>query len=182
MRKAAIAKKYASALISIGKVDLFHEKYGSELANLVVVFAAEPILYKILLNPMQKMEVRLELLEKVCEAAGITETVKRFMEILVEKRGIRLLYEIDAAYSKMQDELLGRLRVEVQAPAPITDAILNSIKDKIAAETKKEAVVSFSARPELIGGMVIRIGNTILDGSVKTQLEKAKEKLREGAF
>ncbi|MEK7314082.1 MAG: ATP synthase F1 subunit delta [Deltaproteobacteria bacterium] len=182
MRKAAIAKRYASALIAIGKDDLSRALYGSELANLVVVFAAEPTLYKILLNPMHKMEVRLELLEKVCEAAGITETVKRFMEILVEKRGIRLLHEIDAAYSKMQDELSGRLRVEVQAPAPITDAILNSIKDKIAAETKKEAVVSFSARPELIGGMVIRIGNTILDGSVKTQLEKAKEKLREGAF
>ena len=104
------------------------------------------------------------------------------MEILVEKKGIKLLHDIDAAYSKMQDELSGRLRVEVQAPAPITDAILGSIKDKIAAETKKEAIVSFSARPELIGGMVIRIGNTILDGSVKTQLEKAKEKLLEGAF
>ena len=63
----------------------------------------------------------------MCEAAGITETVKRFMEILVEKRGIRLLHEIDAAYSKMQGRA-GRLRVEVQARAPITDAILNSHK------------------------------------------------------
>ena len=182
MRKAAIAKRYASALIAIGKVDLFHEKYRSELAKVAAVFAAEPTLYKALLNPMHKLETRLELLGKVCEAAGATETVKRFMEILVEKRGIRLLHDIDAAYSKMQDELSGRLRVEVQAPAPITDAILGSIKDKIAAETKKEAIVSFSARPELIGGMVIKIGNRILDGSVKTQLEKAKEKLLEGAF
>lgn len=182
MRKAAIAKRYASALIAIGKVDLLHEKYGSELAKVEAIFAAEPSLYKILLNPMHKTEVRLGLLEKVCEAAGITETVKRFMEILVEKRGIRLLHEVNAAYSKMEDELSGRLRVEVQAPAPLTDAILGSIKDKLASETKKEAIVSFSASPELIGGMVIKIGNTILDGSVKTQLEKAKEKLLEGAF
>ena len=182
MRKAAIAKRYAQALIGIGKADKFHAKYGSELSNLVAVFVAEPSLYKILLNPMHKLETRLEFLGKACEAAGITETVKRFMEILVEKRSVRLLPDIVAAYSKMQDELSGRLRVEVQAPAAPAGAILDSIKAKIAAETKKEVLVSFTERPELIGGMVVRIGNTILDGSVKTQLEKAKEKLMEGAF
>ncbi|MFZ3071764.1 MAG: ATP synthase F1 subunit delta [Thermodesulfobacteriota bacterium] len=182
MRKAAIARRYASALMGIGKVDSSYATYGSELANLIVVFVAEPALYKILLNPMHKLETRLELLGKVCEAAGVTETVKRFMEILVEKRSVRLLPDIDAAYSKMQDELSGRLRVEVQAPAVLTDAILDSIKAKLASETKKEVVVSFVVKPELIGGMVVKIGNRILDGSVKTQLDKAKEKLMEGAF
>ena len=59
MRKTAIAKRYASALIGIGKADLFHEKYGSELAKVEAVFAAEPSLYKILLNPMHKLETML---------------------------------------------------------------------------------------------------------------------------
>ena len=70
MRKAAIAKRYASALIAIGKDDLSRALYGSELANLVVVFAAEPTLYKILLNPMHKMEVRLELLKRCARPPG----------------------------------------------------------------------------------------------------------------
>ncbi len=181
MRATALARRYARALIKIGQEEASYEKFGRDLRNFLAVFKGNPELYRVLLNPMYKLEERTGLTEKLSENLGVTDAVKRFMGLLVESRKIRLLEGICIAYFKMEDELAGRLKVTVETPVVLDPALRDAIKKKLREETKREVVLSFEKNEALIGGVVLKIGNTILDGSLRGQLERVKEKMLERA-
>jgi F-type H+-transporting ATPase subunit delta len=180
MRKPALAKRYATALVSIGKEDGNIEKYGKELSTIARSFKENPALYKTLLNPMYPLKERTALAEEIFAWAG--NPVKRLLSLLIERRDIRLVEAVAERYTRMEDELVGRIRVAVYAAAPLEPAQFEEIKGKIESSTGKRALVSFEKRPELLGGLFVRIGNRVIDGSVKTQLERAREKLLEGVI
>ncbi len=89
---------------------------------------------------------------------------------------------ISSAYSKIEDELAGRIKVNIETAVELDEGCLKEIRKRLQEITGKEVVLSVEKNPALIGGLVFRIGNTILDGSIKTQLEKVKEKIIQGAI
>lgn len=180
--KNATAKRYAKALIEIGKEDRSYESYGKELRTVVALFKGSPEALKVLLNPMYKIEERKALMDSISASVGASATVAKFFSILVANRNIRAIEGISEAYSRFEDELAGRLRVVVESPVELGGPLLEEIKRKISSATGKEALVSFSKNPALLGGLVVRMENTILDGSLKTQLERMREKILEGAL
>lgn len=179
MRATALARRYAQALISIGREEDSCERFGTDLRNLLSIFKGNPELYRFLLNPMYKLEQRTGLTDEISENLGVSKPVKRFLSILVESRKIKLLEGICLTYFKMEDELAGRLKVVVEAPVELDPALRDVIKKKLEEETKKEVVLSFEKNEALIGGLVLKIGNTVLDGSFRAQLERVEEKLLE---
>lgn len=181
MRKGTLARRYAKALLEIGREDGSYAKYGAELNELAGAFRAEPVLYKVLSNPMYKIEERKALADKLSEAVGASAVTKKFFTVLLERGNVRFIEGVAEAYAGMEDEVSGRIRVLIEAPSEPGGDVLNSVKEKLKKETGKEVIISFKHRPDLIGGMLVRVGNTILDGSVKSQLEKMREKLLEGA-
>jgi F-type H+-transporting ATPase subunit delta len=182
MRKTALARRYARALISVGREEDAYERFGNDLSGLVGVFKSNPELYKVLLNPMYKLEARKGLTDNITTKLGAAEEVKRFLAILVESRNVTLLEEISEAYSGMEDELSGRLRVTVEAPEEVDKGLAGAIKKRLEDETKKEVILSFVKNPELIGGVVLKIGNTVVDGSLRAQLERVSEKILQGVL
>lgn len=180
MRSSSLARRFAKALLEIGREDSAYENYGKELRTALAVFKGAPDLYKVLLNPMYKLEVRLSVMQKVSESLKLTAHVARFFNILVETRNIRMLEEIVTAYSKLEDALAGRLKATVESPAPLAQGLLDEIKKNLGGSTGKEVLITNRTNPELLGGLVIRIENTILDGSLKTQLAMMQEKILEG--
>lgn len=180
MRRTSVARRYAKALIEIGQDDGNYEKLGSEMRDILAVFKGNPELMKVLLNPMYGIEERSVLIKKVGGAVGAGEVVEKFLNLLVEARNINLIEEICTAYFVMEDELCGRLRVHVSCPVELTDKLVKSVRDKLGKETGKQIIVTHAEDPALIGGPVIRIGNTLYDGSMRGQLSRIKEKLLEG--
>lgn len=178
--KSSAAKRFAKALVEIGVEEKAYEAYGKELRTVLAVFKGNPDLSKVLLNPMYKLEERKSLMEKVSSSVGLSTYVAKFMTILVETRNIRFLDEVVEAYSRMEDGLSGRLRATIEAPMELPAELIEEIKGKIGGLTGKEVILSFKSNPALLGGLVLRIDNTILDGSLKTQLEMMKEKIIEG--
>lgn len=178
--KTTVARRYAKALIAVGAEDGAYANYGKELRTAVGVFQGAPELYKVLLNPMYKVEVRRALLTKVAEGAGFSASVTRLLLILVDRRKITLLDDIAAAYSRLEDDLAGRIRIVVESPTELAPDALNAVREKIKVSTGREVIATFTRNPSLIGGLVIKIDNIILDGSLKTQLELMKEKILQG--
>lgn len=178
--KSSVAKRFAKAIIEIGVEERAYEAYGKELRSVLAVFKGNPDLVKILLNPMYKLEERKGLINKVSESIGLSPYVTRLMAILVETRNIRFLEEVVEAYSRLEDGLSGRLRATVEAPLELEAALVNEIKTKLGSLTGKEVILTYRHNPSLLGGLVLRIDNTILDGSLKTQLELMREKIIEG--
>ncbi|OGP13722.1 MAG: ATP synthase F1 subunit delta, partial [Deltaproteobacteria bacterium GWA2_54_12] len=169
--KSSVAKRFAKAIIEIGMEEKAYEAYGKELRSVLAVFKGNPGLVKILLNPMYKLEERKGLINKVSASVGLSPYVTRLMAILVETRNISFLEEVVEAYSRLEDGLAGRLRASVEAPIELEGALVDEIRAKLGSLTGKEVILTYRHNPSLLGGLVLRIDNTILDGSLKTQLE-----------
>lgn len=178
--KSATAKRFAKALLEVGKENGAHQDYGRQLRTAVAVFESTEGLYKVLLNPMYGIEQRHGLIAKLAESTKFPPAVARFLNILVDTRNIRLLNDIAEAYSQLEDDLSGRVRATVESPMELPPALLDELKKKLSETTGKEVLVSYTLNPAIIGGLVIKLNNTILDGSLKTQLELMKEKILEG--
>ncbi|MBI5970481.1 MAG: ATP synthase F1 subunit delta [Deltaproteobacteria bacterium] len=175
------ARRYAKALLDVGKETSSHVQFGHEIRDAAAVFKVTPELYHALLNLMYKTEERFALMDKVSSAVKLSQPVARFLGGLVSSRNIRLLDDIVAAYGKLEDEAAGRLRAVVESPVELSGGILDVIKEKLRASAGKDVALAFRLRPELIGGLVINIENTVFDGSIRTQLELMKEKIIQGA-
>lgn len=178
--KSSSARRFAKALIGVAKEENKVDAYGKELRSVVAVFKGNEELYKVLLNPMYKIEERRSLVGAVSGSLKLSEYVGRFIAILVETRNIRLLDAVAEAYSRLEDELSGRIRAVVEAPTEPDAALLDEIRQKISSVAGKEVLISFKENKALLGGLIVRMDNTILDGSLKTQLELMKEKILEG--
>ncbi|MBI3752497.1 MAG: ATP synthase F1 subunit delta [Deltaproteobacteria bacterium] len=176
MKKPA-AKRYAKALIEISQEEKQYKEIGVELRNIAAAFAANPELKRLLLNPMYKLEDRQAFIEKVAAALEVSPSVKKFLSILVTTRGIAAVEDISASYTGMEDALAGRMNVTVESPVDLSEARITEMKKRLQDAMKKEITLSVEKNPALIAGLVFRIGNTILDGSVRTQLQKVRERI-----
>ncbi len=180
MKDRAAARTFARALMDAAREAGTVEKYGPELEAASEAFKAAPELYKLLLNPMYGLAERMALMDRVSAALGLSSPVRRLLSILVENRAIRLLEHVSSAYSRLADEISGRIRATVRSPFDLGADALDEIRGRLNAATGREAVLSFEKDANLLGGIVVRIDNTIIDGSLKRQLEFMKEKILEG--
>jgi F-type H+-transporting ATPase subunit delta len=176
MKKTA-AKIYAKALIDIGQDEKKYKEVGNELRSMASVFSANPELKRFALNPFYSFEDMHSLIKSVGDALEFSTTVKRFLAILTNTRDIGIIEEISAAYSILEDDLSGKIKATVESASELDNRHIQEINKKLQQLTGKEIVLTVEKKPALIGGLVFRIGNTILDGSVKTQLERVKEKI-----
>lgn len=182
MKKSAVAKRYAKALIELGQEEKRYKEIGKELRDISTVFAANPELRKFAQNPMYKLEDRQGLVQKAADVLEISDTVKRFLAILIETGGIGIIEDISAAYSILEDELSGKIKVRVESASELDNSRIQEINKKLSQLTGKEVILTVEKNPALIGGLVFKIGNTILDGSIKAQLERVKEKIIQGVI
>lgn len=181
MSREGSANRYAKVLLDISKADGSDAKVGESLSELSSAFGVSDTLYKTLLNPMYPIENRLNIVAEIASKVGADKSVTNLLKSLVENRKIRLIEPISDAYLSLLDADAGRLNVTVESAAALSPDAKKSITDKLKAETKKEIILTATENKDLIGGIVIRVGNTILDGSLKTQLKNINERLLEGA-
>jgi F-type H+-transporting ATPase subunit delta len=180
MAISTLSKRYARALLEIGVEQESYEAFGTELRDLYAVSLSNPELVGALANPMFKLAERKALATEVLEKLGGSDMVKRFIGVLIENAKIAQLDDICCAYFALEDDLQGRIRVNVQTPGEPVEGFISALKERLGAQTGKEIIVSHGENPDLLGGFVVKVGNVLLDASLKVQLEHIKEKIVEG--
>ena len=180
MKSAAIAKRFAKSLLEIALEQSMADRFGTDLSGFCSVLKDNHNFAAFLLNPMYSLEERRSLLDTVAEAIGSTTAVTKFVWVLVKSRTINLIGDIEVAYGKLLDEHAGKLRAVVESPFDMDVDIITELEGKLSDATGKEVVVSAEKSEELIGGLVIRMDNLLIDGSLKTQLEQMKDKILGG--
>jgi F-type H+-transporting ATPase subunit delta len=176
----AIARRYAKALVQLaaeeGAVDKFHD----ELAKVEALFAASPELGALLSNPAYGIEAKLGTIKDVADKLALSGTILNFLLLVQERNRLACLPAIFSCYSIFADELSGIVRPVVTSALPLADARINEIKSALEKSTGKKAVLKVDIDPSLIGGIVTKIGDKVLDGSVKTQLTRIEDILQKG--
>jgi F-type H+-transporting ATPase subunit delta len=173
-----IARRYAKALLSIGREDGQAETYKEELAGFVTLLDEQPELDQALSNPLYDADGRKKVLQAVVERSEVSRVMKSFLLLLFEKGRIQYLRDIYAFYEKLTDELANIVRADLVSATDVSEETIERIRSALAKKTGKNVKMDVSVNPALIGGAVTKIGDLVLDGSVRTQLKGLKESLQ----
>ncbi len=179
MINSGIAKRYARAFFDIAGEDKLYEKYYEELSGFAGIVQRDKNLREFLANPIFEQTEKKAVVEAIIQKIAMSEMTTNFLKLLVDKKRIGLLAEIADYYRELMDEVLKRVRVSVKTAFPLPVSVTEEIKQGLEQMTGKQTEVTIEEDQSLMGGIVIRVGDTLYDGSIKTQLSNIRNLLGE---
>jgi F-type H+-transporting ATPase subunit delta len=180
VKNLTIARRYAKALLIIGKEDGQAETYRDELDVFAKLMAKEKELEQAITNPLYGASGRKKVLETVIGKVGISKILASFLLLLFDKGRFDFLSNINEFYQKLADELKGVLRASLVSASELPSETVEKIRTTLSKRTGKDIILQVKQDPSLIGGIVSRIGDLVLDGSIKSQLLNMRESLKRG--
>ncbi|MFH2059755.1 MAG: ATP synthase F1 subunit delta [Pseudomonadota bacterium] len=180
MKNLTVSRRYAKALILIGQENDTADQYKAELESIVQLFDTQENFETTLINPLYNKNDRKKVLEAVLASTDLSAIIKSFMLLLFDKGRIGFLREIASYYNDLADELKGVVKASIVSATKLSQGAVNKIKKALSKKTGKNIVLNVEQDPDLIGGVVTKIGDLVLDGSVRTQLINMRETLKKG--
>jgi F-type H+-transporting ATPase subunit delta len=180
MKNLTIARRYAKALLLIGKEDGQADSYREELAGFAALLDREKQLDVALTNPLYNAAGRKKLLASVIAKLNLSKVMQSFLLLLFDKGRIGFVGAISEHYQKLADELKGIARASLTSATELSSDTVDKIRKALSKRTGKDVVLEVQQDPSLIGGIVTHIGDLVLDGSIKTQLLNMRESLKRG--
>lgn len=174
-----IANRYSEALFEIAQEEQNYEKYLDDLQKFSAVVQGNVNLREVLFNPVFDREEKKAVVGELLQMIGVSDISANFLKLLVDKGRISILDDILSAYQQLMDQVLNKARVNVKTAFPLSGDLVAKIKTALEGLTKKQVEMVIEEDPSLLGGIVVKIGDTLYDGSVKSQLSKIRELLGE---
>ena len=173
----SIARRYAKALFEIGVAEGNYERLGNELDDLAQAFAISPELRMALENPMIKAAEKQAILKAILPRVAPSPSVQRFARLLLDRGRIGIVRGAARAYRLLADQRSGQVRATLTSAAALGPGELERVRRALETRTGRKVIIEASVDPSLIGGLVARVGDLVLDGSVRTQLEEMRRRL-----
>jgi len=174
-----IARRYAKALLDLGREDGNLDQYGRELTEFARTMA-ETELLDTLTNPIYPATIRRQILNSVVKKMGLSTLTQNFLGLLMDKGRINHIEAVSDRYLKLVDEVNNIQRARITTASSLPTATQDKIKKSLEEMTGKTILLEVEQDEDIIGGIVARVGDLTLDGSVKTQLANLKESLIKG--
>lgn len=179
MAELAVVRRYARALFDTAQRAGIVDRVEEDLRGVDRVIREAPRLPRALGAPTISADRKKALLR---QAFGdrVDPLTLRFLLLALDRRRQDILGHVYAEFQRMANDARNILPVEVSAAAPLDDAQQAALSAALAARTGKTIRLDVKHTPELIGGLIVRMGDTILDGSVKTKLDQLHARLMGG--
>ena len=181
MAEAALARRYARALVELGQSHDAVDRLGADLDVFSdVLDLGDGALRGALENPGVSGSQKRAVLDAVLERLDLHQLSANFLKLLVDKGRFLEFDGIRAAYRGMADALAGRVQASVQTARPLDAAMQAEVEEALSSATGKQVAVSWSTDPSLIGGLVAQVGDTVYDASVRARLAAIQSSLVSG--
>ncbi len=176
MRAPTVAKNYADALFELGERSDHTERYAQLMSGLGAVMDSEPQVRVVLESPRVPRETKLAILEKVFGGLAPAEFT-RFLHAVV-RRGRQGLFPLIAQqYSALVDAKFNRVHVGVTVAREPDAALIGVIRHRLSALIGKEVIPHFHTNEEILGGVILRVGDRIMDGSLRRKLKALRRQM-----
>jgi F-type H+-transporting ATPase subunit delta len=174
-----IARVYANALFEAakdtGKLDQIHDQLG-EVADTV---AQNHDLQVFLFSPYFSTAEKRDGLERAI--AGAEPELVNFLELLAEKHRMPAIFRIRDTFDELWARENKQLEVTVTSAVELDDAVAQHIGDEIAKQTDRTVELRTEVDPDVLGGLVLRVGNMVLDASLRSKLERLRKEVAAAA-
>ena len=174
-----ISKRYARAFFDIAGEEKKLEQYYDELHQFSSVIAQNKDLGGFLANPIFEQESKKKVLEKIIGKLSLSPMTINFLKLLIDKKRIDILPDIETCYRQLMDETLKTVRVTVKTAFPLSGEMQSYITSSLKKMTGRTVDVTVENDKNLLGGIVIGVGDTLYDGSIKNQLNNMRNLLGE---
>ena len=180
MSVETVARRYATALADVVLKSGETETVKTELKTWEEMVKANDSLQSAFANPAIAHASKEKVLESLLAKAKPSKTTANFLRVLLRNSRLTELSEINRKFATVLDERSGVVSAKVKSARPLTDAQKAEFQANLAKLTGKKVNLNFDIDENIIGGVVTRVGSTVYDGSVKTQLETLKQQLVNG--
>lgn len=169
--KTQLANVYARAFVGAASNSGEVDSAGEELYSLVFdVLQKQPDFQRVMLSPRTSTNEKLQLFDRVL-GQRVSRTVLNFLKTIAQHNRLDCLSEIALSVRERIHELRGRARVQVRTAEALDQALRQRIAEVLANVLQKDVVIEEFVDPELLGGLVVRLGDQVIDGSVRHRLE-----------
>lgn len=177
MIAAHVSRRYARALLELGIAEGNLETLVGDVSKIGEVYQASHDLRVSVENPNVPLAAKKAILTEICDRLAVCKTAKHTILLLGDRRRIALLPEMATMLREMNDAQKGLLRAEVTTAVALSDAFYQKLLQTLEKLSNKRVVLDKKHDPALIGGVVLRIGDLVLDSSLKTRLDGLKQAL-----
>lgn len=178
-RSSTAARRYAEAAFELAERDDAVDAWAEGL-ELVAGVVADDRIGAFLDSPAAPLPDRLALLDRMF-SGKVSDSVLRLAKLLVERRAVSRLPAIAVEYHRLLNRKQGRVEALVTSAAPLSTAETEALRKKVAQMTDRTVDLVVRVDDALIGGLTVRIGDTLYDASVRGRLDRLREQLVSGA-
>jgi F-type H+-transporting ATPase subunit delta len=175
---AAVPSRYARALVDVVMKQKIDPASAVQQVNSIVAAVKESSqLRKVWEAPDVPAVQKRNLLDAIGNQVGLSRTVRNFFAVLIDHQRIAMLEQIARQFEIDLDAQLGFAEAQITSARQLTDNEKREVELRVAAMTGKKVRARYTANPELLGGVMVQVGSTIYDGTVRGQMQKLREQL-----
>jgi F-type H+-transporting ATPase subunit delta len=179
MIEGSLSRRYSKALFQLARESGEEEKIGQEIEQFYAVYSGSE-LEQVLTNPAFSLDTRKKIFLQVVRAQQLSSLTVRFLSLLLDRDRLAHLPGIVGRYRRLLNESKGRIEAKVVSAGELEPPAVERLRERLGRLSGKEVILQKAVDPELLGGLLIELGGTVYDGSVRTQLEKMKQRIARG--
>ena len=177
-----VSRRYANALFAVGaaKGEAEQAKYGEQLNAIGAVFETAPEAMTFFKNPSFSAEEKKAVLNKLLEKVSVDPMVRNFCDLLADRGRVSVLPAIASDYKGMMDAVSGVITGELITVGELSAERKSAIQANLEKQAGKKLELSFATDESILGGIVLKVGDKVMDASLKAQLQILKENIKRG--
>ena len=170
MSVSLVAHRYAKALFDIGAEQNDLERMVDEMATVADAWQSSADLRNAIENPLVQHPAKKAVIAEIAERISATDTVRQTLQLLVDRRRMKTLPYVARMLRQLADARKGLVHAEVTTAVALSEVYYARLQAQLERMTSKRVVIDRRIDPALLGGVVTRIGDRIIDGSLRTRL------------
>ena len=176
--QASLAGRYALALFELARDEKQLESVGASLGAVRRALAESPEFRTLTTSPLVARDEALKATAAAADAIGVDPLTRNFLGVLAQNRRLSQLPAVIRAFNLLAARHRGEITAEVVSAHPLDDDQVAAIKQNLRARMGRDITVDLAVDPAILGGLVVKIGSPMIDGSIRTKLNMLATAMR----
>ena len=176
--QASLAGRYATALFELARDEGRLEAVGASLDSLNQALAESPDLRTLTTSPLTSRDEALRTIAAVAGSMKLDPITTKFLGVLAQNRRLAKLSDIVRAFGQLAAAHRGETNAEVVSARPLDDDQVAAIRAKLKSRLGRDVAVDLSVDPAILGGLVVKVGSQMIDGSIRTKLDTLAQAMK----